>query len=385
MKNFKYTITNNNPNTILFNYQDIEYGLWHYQVSLDPGETKHIYAIEGTLSTKFNNQSLTILETEVFPPSITITPTACTDVLVIQICNNNGELDDNFDIYLNDNLLGTLDLNVDNYVSGIFIASNSQPSLIYDTFECPLDMATINYFSPDFINTSGPNYLYMSNVQDNGNGNGFSITIRSYKTIANVLLPNCLVYYNMEMGGPSGESFDLCFNYNCCDISTNSCENGYPYTLITTPYFYPDNGNIIFPEFSMPAISGITNPNTMDINGVNFNLIDNLGNDNTSYFSLIADNQTGTTFTISFTQNGESAVYSGDGTSFSIEVGTLITNMSGTPLTLITSAATDFMTCENVCIQYNILMMTPNPFTLNDTPINVISPYPEKFIQKTTK
>jgi hypothetical protein len=128
---------------------------------------------------------------------------------------------------------------------------------------------------------------------------------------------------------------------------------GYGYNLVVLPYAPPTSGNTIFPRFTVIGQStGVTTPNTFDVNGVFWNSIDNLSVDRTSYYS----GMTGTSVTAYFTQNGDTAIYSGSSTAFTFEgsPGTFNYNPNTRPgqLTLIQSASTDFVTGQTVYISY---------------------------------
>jgi hypothetical protein len=128
---------------------------------------------------------------------------------------------------------------------------------------------------------------------------------------------------------------------------------GYGYNLVVLPYAPPTSGNTIFPRFTVIGeTSGVTTPNTFDVNGVFWNSIDNLSVDRTSYYS----GMTGTSVTAYFTQNGDTAIYSGSSTAFTFE-GSPVTfnynpNTRPGQLTLIQSASTDFVTGQTVYISY---------------------------------
>jgi hypothetical protein len=128
---------------------------------------------------------------------------------------------------------------------------------------------------------------------------------------------------------------------------------GYGYNLVVLPYAPPTSGNTIFPRFTVIGQStGVTTPNTFDVNGVFWNSIDNLSVDRTSYYS----GMTGTSVTAYFTQNGDTAIYSGSSTAFTFEgsPGTFNYNPNTRPgqLTLTQSASTDFVTGQTVYISY---------------------------------
>jgi hypothetical protein len=141
------------------------------------------------------------------------------------------------------------------------------------------------------------------------------------------------------------------------------------FTLITLPYFFPEPGNIIFPQFSLPVSEGTLNPNTFDINGVDFNYIDNEENDLYDYYIPLLSND----YLIYFSQNGNTATYQGNSTSFVVDFGGFYNGGIGgeamtSQLILIQPSPVDFIEGEPVCIWYEILLNpTPTP-TITETP-----------------
>ena len=131
--------------------------------------------------------------------------------------------------------------------------------------------------------------------------------------------------------------------------------SGYGYNLIVLPYNFPTSGNTIFPQFNVGGGSGTTNPNSFALGGVYWNKIDNIGVNRTDYYSGI----TGNSVTVSFTQNGVSAIYSGISTAFIFEGPPSQDGFNYNPntrpgqLTLIQSAATNFVTGQTVFITYS--------------------------------
>jgi hypothetical protein len=129
---------------------------------------------------------------------------------------------------------------------------------------------------------------------------------------------------------------------------------GYGYNLVVLPYQAPTSGNTIFPTFGTTNNSGTTNPNTFTTNGVYWNKIDNTSVDRTNYYS----GMTGVSVTAYFTQNGDTATYSGSTSAFTIEgpPGQESFNYNPGPrpnqLVLIQSASTDFVTGQTVYISY---------------------------------
>lgn len=130
---------------------------------------------------------------------------------------------------------------------------------------------------------------------------------------------------------------------------------GYGYNLVVSPYEPPSSGNTIFPTFASPGLnSGTTNPNTFTTNGVYWNSIDNSGFDRSNYYS----GMTGVSVTAYFTQNGDTSIYSGSTTAFTIdgppgqEAFNYNPNARPNQLVLIQSASNDFATGQTVYISY---------------------------------
>ena len=87
---------------------------------------------------------------------------------------------------------------------------------------------------------------------------------------------------------------------------------GYGFNLIVLPYNFPSTGNTIMNQGAIQT--GTTNPNELTINGrgIYFNSIDSNGIDRESYFSQF----TGQSITITMSQTGSTAIYSGDTNAF---------------------------------------------------------------------
>jgi hypothetical protein len=144
---------------------------------------------------------------------------------------------------------------------------------------------------------------------------------------------------------------------------------GYGYNLVVLPYNPPTSGNTIFPTFATPGLnSGTTNPNTFNVNGIYWNIIDNSSVDRTSYYS----GMTGVSVTAYFTQNSNTVIYSGSPTAFIYDIaggGGFNYNPGNVPnqLVLIQSASTNFVTGQTVYISYvvNGAGVTPTPTATN--------------------
>jgi hypothetical protein len=129
---------------------------------------------------------------------------------------------------------------------------------------------------------------------------------------------------------------------------------GYGYNLVVLPYNQPTSGNTIFPTFATPSLnSGTTNPNTFDVNGIYWNIIDNSSVDRTSYYS----GMTGVSVTAYFTQNSNTVIYSGSPTAFIFDIAAgggfnYNPNIRPSQLVLTQSATTNFVTGQTVYISY---------------------------------
>jgi len=151
------------------------------------------------------------------PEESTGTAPTCPDrALVFQVCNENSAKDDNFNIYLNDNFIGYLDLSQNAQVGGIFIATtNANANVTSGDFACPLALMETNRFDPSFL-VYGTNILEMRNAQLNNNGNMGTISVRNYLVDGNDLSSPCVVADMTFGGAPTGTSFTLSFDYTAC-------------------------------------------------------------------------------------------------------------------------------------------------------------------------
>lgn len=60
MTNIKYVVKNLSSNIVLLSYQNFNDNMWNYQVTLNPGQTKNIWCVEGTLSHSGRNGDVSI-------------------------------------------------------------------------------------------------------------------------------------------------------------------------------------------------------------------------------------------------------------------------------------------------------------------------------------
>lgn len=73
----KFTVTNNNTETVTFAYQKCSNTVWVYDATVAPGQTKSVWLIDNTFSSP-SSQPLDIIDDGSFPPASTITG-PCTD------------------------------------------------------------------------------------------------------------------------------------------------------------------------------------------------------------------------------------------------------------------------------------------------------------------
>jgi len=150
------------------------------------------------------------------PDAPSTAPTCPDRALVFQVCNENSSADDNFDIYLNDNYIGYLDLSQYAQVGGIFIATtNASANVVSGDFACPLSLMETYRFDPSYL-LYGTNKLEMRNAQSNGNGNYGTISVRNYLVDGNDLSSPCVVADMVFGFFASGESTTLYFDYTAC-------------------------------------------------------------------------------------------------------------------------------------------------------------------------
>jgi hypothetical protein len=129
---------------------------------------------------------------------------------------------------------------------------------------------------------------------------------------------------------------------------------GGAYELVILPYQPPAAGDVIFPNFAAtpPPTQGNTNPNIFATGGVYWNQIDINSVDQTSYYNGLVGNAA----TISFTQNGNTAIYSASSTAIILDGAQLAFNYNPQTrpgqLTLTQASPVNFTLGETVYISY---------------------------------
>ena len=161
---------------------------------------------------------------------------------------------------------------------------------------------------------------------------------------------------------------------------------GYGYNLVAIPYNLPESGNSIMNNPS-DNTSGSTEINLLSITGRGFyfNSIDSSSVDRTNYYSGF----TGQSITITFSQTGNTAIYSGDtdslkywdtplgtGFVFGTGIGVPPNNIPSGTAVLIQSATTQFTIGLPVYISIEINgNVTPTP-TVTETPTPTVTQTP---------
>jgi hypothetical protein len=155
---------------------------------------------------------------------------------------------------------------------------------------------------------------------------------------------------------------------------------GYSFNLVVLPYNFPSSGNTIM-NGPGGATSGSTNPNelTTSARGIYWNSIDTDGIDRTNYFSQF----TGQSVTITMTQTGSTAIYSGDSQSLkswsqSPSTGFVFgTSITVPPLTAATGSAVIIQSASTqwtiglpvyISVVNNNPSVTPTPTATSVTP-----------------
>lgn len=143
-------------------------------------------------------------------------PTPPGQVFVMQVCNSNSAKDDNFDVYLNGNYIGALDLSINAQVGGVFIGSTDTSLTVTDDsggFVCPMSLMDVYHFDPSYLVT-GNNSIYMENTQRNNNGNFGILELRHYQIEPDgVTLTEVGNIDDLTFSGGTGADMYLNFTY----------------------------------------------------------------------------------------------------------------------------------------------------------------------------
>lgn len=137
--------------------------------------------------------------------------------------------------------------------------------------------------------------------------------------------------------------------------SNVSLSGAFAYTLVTLPYNPPAAGNIIFPNFSgngsgVAPNQGLLNPNTFATNAVWWNKTDSTYTDRSSAFNALI----GQNITLSFTQNGNTAIYTTNGLVLMGDHFNYSPNNPNFSMTLVQASPANFVAGQLVTISYAI-------------------------------
>ena len=155
-------------------------------------------------------------------------------------------------------------------------------------------------------------------------------------------------------GGPfeSGSSAKTWLNTNgyWTSYAGSTGATGGGYELVILPYNPPAAGDVIFPAFASGLNQGTTDPNIFATGGVYWNVVDINSVDQTSYYSGLVGNSA----TITFTQNGNTAIYSATSTAITIEAQSFNYNPNPRPgqLTLTQASPSNFVVGQTVYISF---------------------------------
>jgi hypothetical protein len=171
---------------------------------------------ENILPTLPPTQTPTQTPTPTLTPPPAPTPEPCDRVMVFSICNSNSAKDDNFNVYLNNVLIGPVDLSTNDLVGSIFIGSLDPSYTITEPdFKCPISKMNIYRFNPDII-VNGSNSIKMINIQQNNNTNWGILAIRNYLLNDSNLSDPCYIK-DLEYSGGDGVDFEFTFDFlKCC-------------------------------------------------------------------------------------------------------------------------------------------------------------------------
>lgn len=158
-------------------------------------------------------------------------------VAVIQIATSDGEINDDFDVFINDQYVGPVYMGgpTSSYVRSSFLIGKYGPSFVYvpdGYYTYTIDQTDLIHFSNEIL-VSGTNNIRLENINDNNNGNEIYIIIRLYDVENNQLVsPTWLE--TISLVGDTGDSFSSSFELAC----------SLPVLYEFDPTFEVDTGNL---------------------------------------------------------------------------------------------------------------------------------------------
>lgn len=132
--------------------------------------------------------------------------------LAFSICNSNGLVDDNFDVYFNNYFVGTVDFSNTGITNYVFVGTTKTNFLISGSpFDCQIDKTKVKTFSP-LIERDGQNLIKLQNVKNNNNGNYGIVQVKQFIFTGDTLeYPSTIQDFIYE--GDSGVDFNFYFDY----------------------------------------------------------------------------------------------------------------------------------------------------------------------------
>jgi hypothetical protein len=201
--------------------------------------------------------------------SVPNTPVCSSRILAFQICNENSVKDDNFDIYLNNQYIGAVNLNQNAQIGSVFIASlDTNITIGTSDFPCAISGMVIYRFNPGFLLSE--NTLEMRNTQNNNSGNAGSIGIRNYLLTGNSLNSPCTIL-NLQYSGVSGLSFTKSFDYTVCCPTVTLTQGATTSTSIVLNWTTTVAGVSSFIVKQNASDTNVGNVNTYNVTGLTTN------------------------------------------------------------------------------------------------------------------
>jgi len=133
-------------------------------------------------------------------------------VLSFSICNDNGTIDDNFDVYFNNHLVGSVVFSANSVTNYIFVADNTSPSISFSGIPYTCSGTTnIIRFSEDKVR-DGQNLIKLYNVKNNNNGNSGIVEVKQFSLTGGTLVDPTTID-NFTFSGVSNQDYNFYFNY----------------------------------------------------------------------------------------------------------------------------------------------------------------------------
>ena len=135
-----------------------------------------------------------------------------TKVLSFNICNSNEQKDDNFDVYFNNNFVGTIEFSANSQTNYTFIGTSYTGGILLsgNPFTCSATTEVIKF--SEKIVRDGQNLISLKNIKNNNEGNYGLIEVKEF-----IITGDTLIYptnvSNFIYSGISGQNFNFYFNY----------------------------------------------------------------------------------------------------------------------------------------------------------------------------